>query len=106
MPAGEFVAALQNLSCFADQGPHALLGAERGTFLDPRDRAFGSAAKGREYRRLAVKIHRVVAPFPGRDHPPVQIKDALQFFPREPDLRGPDRVEGKGRNRSAQAVLP
>src|SRR3546814_6174878 len=35
---------------------------------------------------LVAEFDRIVLPVPGRDHPPVEIEDARQFDPAEPDL--------------------
>ncbi|RZK00190.1 MAG: DUF4328 domain-containing protein [Novosphingobium sp.] len=85
--AGEFVAALEHLTGLAEQRPHALLGAQRGTLLDPRLRTLGSATEGREARRVAIEVHRIVAPLAGRDHAAVEVENALQLDPIETDLQ-------------------
>ena len=40
---------------------------------------------------MAIEIHRVVAPFASRDHPPVKIEYPLQFGAFEADLLGASR---------------
>ena len=37
------------------------------------------AAVGREHRHVGIDPKRVIAPVPGRDHPPVEVEDADQF---------------------------
>ena len=74
------------LSALADQRPHALAAAQRGALFDPRLRLFGGAAEGGEGGGVAGEVHRVVAPFPGRDHPAIEVEDTHQFRPLETDL--------------------
>ena len=47
---------------------------------------------------MAIEIHRVVAPFASRDHPPVKIEYPLQFGAFEADLLG--AAAGKGHHLS------
>ena len=69
----QLVPALEHLAALAEQGPHALLAAQRRALLDARLRTLGGAAEGAEAGGVAGEIHRVVAPLARRDHPAVDI---------------------------------
>ena len=79
----QVVPPLEHRAMLADQCKRPLLQAKLGAFLDPHLGPLGGAAEGREDRHVGVERQAVVAPVPGRDHPPVEVEDALQFGPVE-----------------------
>ena len=63
----------------ADQREHALFQAQCRAFLDADLGPLGGAAKRGEHRHLRIERQAVIAPMPGRDHPPVKVEDPLQL---------------------------
>jgi len=87
----------------ADESERPLLQPKLGAFLYTDLRPFGGSPEGREHRFLAVQPNRVVAPVPGRDHPAVQVEDALQLAPVERGDWMP--VPGRRERRDATQAL-
>ena len=86
------------------QGKRPLLRLKLGAFLDPDLGPVGGAAEGGEAGDVDAEVHRIVAPMAGRDHPPVEIEDALQLAPVESGKRSPvPRM--RERRDDAQALL-
>src|SRR6187551_768403 len=83
--SGQLVAALEHLAVLAEQRPHALAAAQRGTFLEAHLGDFGGAAESGEDRAIAGEVHRVVAPLAGADHAAVEIEDAAELGAVEAD---------------------
>src|SRR3546814_6645935 len=82
----KLIAAFQDRPGFGDERPHALTAPQGGAFFDAIFGAFGGAAKGREDRGVAVEVHRIIAPMPGRDHAAVKVEDAPEFGALEAGL--------------------
>lgn len=75
-----------------------LLQPKLGAFFNPHLRTLGMATKGRKTGDIAAEIHRIIAPVPGRDHPPVKVEDAGQFNTIKGGNRVPIPRPGKGRD--------
>lgn len=67
--------AFQNCATFADQCPHALAVAQRGSLFNAIFGSLGSAPERAEHRGIAAKIDGIIAPITRGDHPPVQIEN-------------------------------
>ena len=52
--------------------------------------------KAAKHRRVAAELDRIIAPMARRDHPAVEIEDALQLDALEADLASPVRGRRKG----------
>lgn len=66
--------AFQNCTAFADQCPHALAVAQRGSLFNPIFGPLGGAPERTEHRGVAAKIDGIIAPITRGHHPPVQIE--------------------------------
>lgn|GEM_PF-1954700 len=67
--------AFQNCATFANQCPHALAVAQRGSLFNAIFGSLGGAAERTEHRGIAAKIDGIIAPISRCDHPPVQIEN-------------------------------
>ena len=75
----ELMAPLEHRAMLRNQRIRPLLQMKLGAFLDPHLGPLRGAAKGGEHRHVGIEPHAIIAPMPGRDHPPVKIEDALQL---------------------------
>ena len=100
----EFVAPLEHRAMFRNQCKRPLLQLEPGAFLDPHFGPIGSSTESGEYSHVRIEPHPVIAPVPGRDHPPVKVQDASKFHPVECRNRPPVPRMRKRRN-DAQALF-
>src|SRR5262245_33981075 len=71
--AREFVATLHNHTGGGDHREGALPAGEPWVLDDLKERRFAGAPKNREYRAVGQVIDRIVAPFIGGDHPPIEL---------------------------------
>jgi hypothetical protein len=102
--AAQVVPPLEHRAMLADQRERPLLQAKLGAFLDPHFGPLGGAPERREDRHLGVERQPVVAPVPRRDHPTVEVEDALQLA----TVEGGDRLpvpRVRERRHHAHAIL-
>ncbi len=71
--------AFQHGAALSDQSPHALLAAQGGTFFDAIFGPFGSAPKNAKNSGVAAKVHGIIAPFAGCNHPSIQVQYLRQL---------------------------
>ena len=98
------MAAFQNRTAFADQGPHALAVAQGGAFFDAIFRALGRAAKHAEHGGVAAQINGIIAPVSRRDHPAIKVQYLRQLIFFKADLIVAANPR-KGRDDGAQLTL-
>ena len=75
----EFMAPLEHRAMLRNQRKRPLLQMKLGAFFDPHFGTLGGAAEGGEHRHVGIEPHAIIAPMAGRDHPAVEVEDALQF---------------------------
>ncbi len=98
------MAAFQDRTAFADQGPHALAVAQRGAFFDAIFRALGRAAEHAEHRGVAAQVNGIIPPISRRNHPTIEVQDLRQLIFLKADLIVAANP-GKGRDDRAQLTL-
>src|SRR5207244_1755345 len=79
----ELLAPFQHHAVLADQRIGALALTQGRALLNPDFRLLGGSTEGGEHGDFAVHPKRIVAPVAGRDHPPVEIEDAVELGPVE-----------------------
>src|SRR5262245_53519541 len=82
------MAALHDQAGCRDHAVDALLARQPRILLDTVDRHLGRAPEDREHRAIFQEVDRIVAPFAGSDHPPIESENAVQLTAVECNLAG------------------
>src|SRR5690349_4495681 len=98
------MASFQHRAMFRHERPRALLQPKRRAFLDPYLGPFGAAPEGGEGCDIRSKIHAVIAPMTGGDHPSVKIENLLKLDPVK-GRKGLPVPRVRKRRDDAQALL-
>jgi hypothetical protein len=78
-----FMAALQHQAALAKDGPLTLAPLQLGPLFDDIEGRIAGAPEHRKGGAVVVSAQRIVAPFSGGDHAPIQAQDGVQFQPVE-----------------------
>ena len=86
---------LSTCAMLAHQCERPLLQPKRGAFFDAHLGPLGMAPEGRENRDVGIDPQRIIAPVPGRDHPPIEVEDPRSARVRSKVAIG-RRSQGRG----------